>query len=419
MLLAFLALTARFHDKLVAHHSPPSTSRGSNPLIACQYYAAACKARLAGNSGDALGVPDADRVQALAMLTLHDWGNCAGQKAWVGLGVAIRYAQALGLQYQPDLDDEPQFRSKAMTANTPYINSDTGPDPNQSFVEDETKRRTFWSLFILDRYLSSGKYRPQALHAAEVRIQLPSSERSYLFKERVRTSTLCESTSEEERRARLQSQDDMNSVRWETGAYESVQSRYIRAIELYAEIMRWSCSGGRRYVETLRISSLADCHRRDRQPPWDSAAPWNCLNRKINDFMDLLPRDLTLAPANMNAHIVSKTSTPYFMMHAVLLLSKMMLRREYIPFIPLRCSKPEGPLDPPFFHPDQYRVPPGFWEFSAAELFKSARTLVDLAHTCHEWKVLPQTPMVGFAIYVAANTGWLQNSIPLLLLINV
>ena len=146
-------------------------------------------------------------------------------------------------------------------------------------------------------------------------------------------------------------------------------------------------------------------HRRDRSPPWESGSPWNILNRKIDDFIDLLPRDLTLAPANLNAHIVSKTSTPFFMMHAVLLLSRMMLHREYIPFIALRCGQPEGPLDPPLFPRDQYHVPPTFWEQSAVELFRSARTLVDLAHTCHEWKVLPQTPMVGFAIYVAANTG--------------
>jgi hypothetical protein len=83
----------------------------------------------------------------------------------------------------------------------------------------------------------------------------------------------------------------------------------------------------------------------------------------------------------------------------------MMLHREYIPFIPLRCSRPEGPLEPPLFPPEQYRVPHGFWEYSAAELLKSARQLVDLVQTTHEWNVLPETPIVGFAIYVAAFVG--------------
>jgi hypothetical protein len=121
--------------------------------------------------------------------------------------------------------------------------------------------------------------------------------------------------------------------------------------------------------------------------------------------MDTLPRDLALTPANIHAHIVSKTSTQFTMMHTVLLLGRMMLHREYIPFIPLRSSKPEGPLDPPLFPPDKYQVPHGFWAYTASELFRSARALVDLAHTCHEWKVLPQTPIVGFAIYIAAFAG--------------
>jgi hypothetical protein len=255
-LLAFLALTARFHDKLVAHHSPPSASRPSNPLIACQYYASACRARLAGNSGDGLGLPDVDRVQALAMLALHDWGNCAGQRAWVGLGVSIRYAQVLGLQYQPDLDDEPESRSSAFSQR-----SDA-----QSFMEGETKRRIFWGLFVMDRYLSSGKFRPQMLRNEDIRLQLPSSERSFLFKEKVRTSMLSgplpnrsprqnnsptsrnrsESSISTSGQSNRQTEEENRPGRWEIGPDEGIVSRYIRAIDLYGSIIHWSCSGGRR-----------------------------------------------------------------------------------------------------------------------------------------------------------------------------
>jgi hypothetical protein len=82
-----------------------------------------------------------------------------------------------------------------------------------------------------------------------------------------------------------------------------------------------------------------------------------------------------------------------------------MLHREFIPFVPLRCSKPEGPLDPPLFPPDRFHVPQGFWEESTKELFASARNLMDLVRTCHEWNVLPETPMAGFAIYNVAFVG--------------
>jgi hypothetical protein len=272
LLLGFLALTARFHERLVAHHSPPSANRPSNPLIASQYYAAAAKARLAGNSGDGLGLPDGARIQALCMLALHDWGNCQGVKAWISLGVAVRYAQVLGLQYQNDLDDQPNSRTSALEFKTFSA-------PQEEFVEQETRRRTFWSCYIMDRYMSSGKYRPQMLNVRDVRLQLPSSERSFLFGERVRTAILSadpdeyadpKPSSEHSRRASsmhggsngdsastprhnhvhsdAQGDEEEQHGRWELGASEGIVSRYIKAIDLYGSVVRWACGGGRRYV---------------------------------------------------------------------------------------------------------------------------------------------------------------------------
>lgn len=134
--------------------------------------------------------------------------------------------------------------------------------------------------------------------------------------------------------------------------------------------------------------------------------------------MESLPRDLTLSKANISAHITSRTSTPYTLMHSLHSLCSIMLHREYVPFIPLRCSKPQGPLDPPLFPPDQYEIPPGFWEDSARECFKAARDLIDLLRTCQEWDVLVETPIVGFATYTAAFVGkfrrvYAWSSIPL------
>jgi len=92
-------------------------------------------------------------------------------------------------------------------------------------------------------------------------------------------------------------------------------------------------------------------------------------------------------------------------MHTVHLLCSIMLHREYVPFIPLRCSKPQGPLDSPLFPPDQYEIPPGFWDDSARECFKAARDLIDLLRTCQEYEVLVETPIVGFATYTVAFCG--------------
>jgi len=276
LLLSFLALTARFHPQLVAHHSPPSSSRPSNPVIASEYYAAAAKSRLSGNLGDGLGTPDLDRVQALLMLVLHDWGNCQGQKAWVSLGVAIRYAQILGFQYERDLDDEPHALSQALKSEADRMGLEQhrkiarpSLSSSEEFIHQEIQRRTFWSCFVLDRYISSGKYRPQMLNVHDLRIQLPSTDRAFLFGEKVRTLLLGEEQGDTDARAEAQSKrlssttlgngdlrpspssdgrlhDDTQGARWEISTEEGVLSRYIRVIDLYGKLVRWSCGGGRR-----------------------------------------------------------------------------------------------------------------------------------------------------------------------------
>jgi hypothetical protein len=145
-----------------------------------------------------------------------------------------------------------------------------------AFILQEIRRRTFWSCYIMDRYLSSGKYRPQMLHARELRIQLPASERSFLFAEQVRTLMLGE---EYKRvggpgRADLQTQrqqsvmlattstpepngsssprgnpvpqSDDDKTRLEVGTDEGLVSRYVKILEIYGKVVKWSCAGGRR-----------------------------------------------------------------------------------------------------------------------------------------------------------------------------
>lgn len=275
-LLAFLALTARFHPKIVQHHSPPTSARPSNPLIASEYYASAASERLSHGWTDSSG-PDIERTQAMLMIGLHAWGMCKGAKAWLAVGHAIRTAQAMGLQYEMDLDDEPLSRSVALSSEADRLGVDRrhksseGNEVGDIFIQQEIRRRTFWSCFIMDRYLSSGKYRPQMLHVADLRIQLPASERSFLFAEKVRTLMLGE---EENRVGRAEVQNNRQASvmlgtgtpepktvpspksmfmdesseepRLECGVEEGLVSRYIKALEIYGKVIKWSCAGGRR-----------------------------------------------------------------------------------------------------------------------------------------------------------------------------
>ena len=145
--------------------------------------------------------------------------------------------------------------------------------------------------------------------------------------------------------------------------------------------------------------------RTEEHPPWDPRCRFYQLRKECQAFKASLPRQHALTPQNIQAHISMKTSTPYILVHTVYLLSQIMLHREYVPFLPIRCSKPQGPLDPPTFPPEKYDVPPGFWEESARECFKAARDVMDLVRSCQEWNALVETPIVGFTIYTVAFVG--------------
>jgi len=259
-------------------------------------------ARIAGPDGESLARPSVERVQALLMLGLHEWGMCRGIKAWLFVGIAVRTSQAMGLEFEQDLDDEPLALSSAMCTEAEHLGvtpGRRGPKERaaglgQSFVDQEIRRRTFWSCFIMDRYLSSGKYRPQMINVRDLRVQLPSSDKAFLFGERVRTTLLGEEIGAVAERAEIQGQrrtgvyhskemgdakadnpyglkqdvppgssssameEDEELGRWEIGADEGVLSRVVKIVEIWGKIAKWSCAGGRRYAFHHRAAKLYD-----------------------------------------------------------------------------------------------------------------------------------------------------------------
>ncbi len=230
-------------------------------MVASEYYAAALRARVGGPDGEALARPTIERIQAMLMLGLHEWGMCRGVRAWLIVGIAVRAAQAMGLEYEEDLDDEPLALSSALCAEAEHLGVNPSrrgsrekiPDRGQWFVEQEVRRRTFWSCFILDRYLSSGKYRPQMVEVKDLRVQLPSSDRAFLFGEHVRTTLLAQAggvatakVESEDQGSRSAAEEEQEKGRWEIGVDEGIQSRVVRIIEIWGKIAKWSCKGGRR-----------------------------------------------------------------------------------------------------------------------------------------------------------------------------
>lgn len=147
-------------------------------------------------------------------------------------------------------------------------------------------------------------------------------------------------------------------------------------------------------------------NRQDLLPPWNPQSQWFILRQALEDFRTSLPRHHLLTPQNTSAHINIRTSTPYTLVHITASLCHMLLYREFLPFIPFRHGRPQGPLDGSSGSSvNNASNPLGFWEESARECFGAARDTIDLVRTCHEWGVAVETPIIGFAVYNVATLG--------------
>lgn len=71
-------------------------------------------------------------------------------QSWIKVGLAVRFSQDLRLTMEPD--------------------------PALSPIEREESRRTFWSVYLLDRLSSCGRNRPMVFRDEDCKVFLPSSE---------------------------------------------------------------------------------------------------------------------------------------------------------------------------------------------------------------------------------------------------
>jgi len=186
-------LTARFHPRIVAVHSPVYANLPNNPLDASEFYATLARHRVLQASLSSTSTGDIEHVQALLLLTFYEWSVSRGNQAWTYLGLATRAAQAMGLAYEDDLDDLPvsSCRPYEDTCIEDRLGSDRQPSTpahdDRVFLRQEIRRRTMWCCLILESHLSNGKYRPVSLSNGNISIQLPVSEQAFLFGNRVET----------------------------------------------------------------------------------------------------------------------------------------------------------------------------------------------------------------------------------------
>ncbi|KAF4910767.1 putative transcriptional regulatory protein [Colletotrichum viniferum] len=366
VLLGLLALTGRYHGELADYFDNGSEEVSYDPSLGDQGISEAFARTLDKSLGSfvsACSIGSVERVQALLMLGLYEWisPNHEGLRAWMLVGSAGRMAQALKLGYEANYS----------TAN----HSDATLE--DAIVDREIRRRTMFSCFIFDRLISCGKERPSFIRSDDLHVRLPCAKEDFDLSRQTSTEWF--------------SGDMDSSLHDET----SILGRFVQLVDLWGRISQYSSAGGR-FLDKQR-------------PPWNPESLFFQLRREADAFSKTLDAPgafLSLSPSNYFRH--ESTSSTFIILHLLMSLCKIMLHRQYLPFIPIKCTRPSGPLDEPTFPPEE--VPPGFWEESARELFGASKTVANVIELCEDR--LPHSPLVAFVIYTASFTGVYAQHFP-------
>ncbi|CAK7206085.1 hypothetical protein SEUCBS139899_008868 [Sporothrix eucalyptigena] len=87
-------------------------------------------------------------IQCVAILAIVDYTAGQVSAGWLRLGLAIRMAQEAGMMQEPP--------------------------PSLPVIEREARRRTWWSIYLVDKFISCAKSRPSTIWETDCLLRLPS-----------------------------------------------------------------------------------------------------------------------------------------------------------------------------------------------------------------------------------------------------
>ncbi|OCL14773.1 hypothetical protein AOQ84DRAFT_330475 [Glonium stellatum] len=327
---AILTLTARFIPQLIEYH------RGAQE--ASEYYANLIRSTLLLEADN----PTLERVQALLMLSLHEWGSLRGGRAWIYVGLALQMGFLLRIirrQGRKNLDDRI-------------------PGTPEEFLQSECRIRSFWACSMMADFISSGCDRVRLVHEERVSIPLPVSEERFLW---------C-------------LVDDQTRM----SAEDSEKGHLIKIVELWSEISRWVCG-----------------HKREEEqsPPWSEDSTFFRLRQALSDWAVALPPKHRYNASMFNAHAIAGYAASYGFMHLVYCTAVIFLHREYIQVLPDR-SKPYWDRDG-----EKWGPPPdaAFWKKSLLDLFGASKRATDILNKLWSLGASVLTPFVGFSAFTASG----------------
>ncbi|KAL6454860.1 SPAPB1A11.04c Uncharacterized transcriptional regulatory protein PB1A11.04c [Candida maltosa Xu316] len=215
--------------------------------------------------------PSIERVQALCILSSHEWGEGNASRSFMYVGIASRMALILGLNEEP----KPEL----------------GISDSENFIRMEMKRRAMWAVYMMDRCNSCGRSSHSCISLDQINVRLPCSEKEFIFGIGANQPF------------RFGELKDLSLCGYQ-----------IVLFETWRDISRWVSLTGAKLEKT---------------PPWEPESPYYQLSQKLDDFEENLPKDLVFNEFNIQAHIAGGSVTDYAYFSGLFLLCRTFLNREY------------------------------------------------------------------------------------------
>ncbi|GAA5952104.1 hypothetical protein JCM8115_005327 [Rhodotorula mucilaginosa] len=397
LLACILALAARFCGPLRDLHP-------NAPSAAAEHYAqlAAHLLTLPETSPGqtAPPPPTADtpislmRCQCHLLLGFYELTAGRDNSGWLKIGTAIRMAQTLRLGFDDEVPvyDDPDnplsTRGRAIAA------------AQQDPVRAESRRRTFWALFLLDRTVSDGNERPCGLKVPRIAsLRMPGPDSDFLAGRKSvgarfdpdppswAVSELGRSSGPGAHGISAPSPAPPPAAAEEPEA--DLYGYTVRIAEIWSKVASYIGSGGRNV---------------DRRPPWLEESTFAQLARELTDFEARLPEELKYSQRTLTAHcLVPEDAKHFALLHLVNAMARHVLHRDYLPFLPPPGFKAaNGPVDgEPLY--GAAVVPAGWWQESFDVAAKSANVISDVCSHIVSHGIILTHPFAGFAA-VAAGT---------------
>ncbi|RDW69290.1 hypothetical protein BP6252_08310 [Coleophoma cylindrospora] len=349
LLLSIIALVSKF--------IPEFSSAGNRDQEVGERYAEFARLELRAIEYE----PSLCTIQSCLILCIYEIGRGAEHQGWLRLGHAIRLAQLLHLHKQDA--DQRQF-----------LWGNSSPPASLSVIE--SRRRTFWCCYCLDKLLANGRDRIAVLSSPEdIFTRLPMSDEDFIYG---RSNNMC----------RLSCLPEQHSQHDRGG--DSMLAHTIRVVQILGNVLRWHGQGGRHIDDTA---------------PWLPNMPYSVLDDQLQQWRRSLPMHLDYTPRNMSLVIATGHGRLWLQMFLYYFQARAYLHREYLPFTPLNGYDPcSGPCDGLPLRPPNSEAPSDFWRHETAVMIESAKSILEI-YTTMESRNMSATayPFPGLCLLTAGS----------------